>query len=150
MEVRAGYQEAHLVVAAVRVLAHRAEGRPPTVVEVAELLGLSREWVGVLAASLEREGILRALTGPYESRLEVKDHLALEKLPRGEASAGVDEELREFSARKKQEEETLRSLFSSGDALKKQEQKIDKLADDLKRFQEKPSRRLRENPFEDD
>ena len=62
----------------------------------------------------------------------------------------MDEELREFSARKKQEEETLRNLFTSGDALKKQEKKIDRLTDDLKRFKDRPSRRLRDNPFEDD
>jgi len=122
------------MVAAIRVLAHRAEGRPPTVDEVAGMIGISREWAGVLAASLEREGVLRALTGPFETRLEIRDHLALEKLPRGETSAGVDEELREFSARKKQEEETLRNLFSSGDALRKRDDEMNRMADNLKHF----------------
>jgi DNA-binding Lrp family transcriptional regulator len=151
MEVRAGYREAHLMVAAIRVLAHQADGRPPTVEEVAESLGLSREWAGVLAASLEREGILRALTGPFETRLEIRDHLALEKLPRGETSAGVDEELREFSAKKKEEEETLHNLFSSGDALKKREEQMGKMADNLKRFKGKASKSsplFKEDPAE--
>ncbi len=137
MEVRAGYNEGHLLVAAVRVLTARNQGRPPTVEEAADLVGVSREWAGVLAASLEREGIVRMLKGPFESRVEIRDHLALEKLPRGETAAGVDEELRRFSAQKKKEEETLRDLFSSGSALKKQEERLDKLADGLVQFKRK-------------
>ncbi len=137
MDVKATYEEGHLLVAAVRILKHRHQGRPPTVEEAAVTAGLSKEWAGVLAGALEREGILVALKGPFETRLDVGDHLALEKLPRGQAGPGVDEELKEFSARKRREEETLRNLFATGDALRKQEKKLDRLADDLKKFKSK-------------
>jgi hypothetical protein len=134
MDVRASYTEGHLLVAAVRVLTHQGSGKPPTVEEVARLLAQSREWTGVLVAALEREGVIRSLRGPFETRLEVKDHTALENLPRDDSAAGVDEELREFSARKREEEEHLKNLFSSGSALDKQKKKMGQLADDLKKY----------------
>ena len=152
MDVRASYHDGHLLVAAVRVLTHQASGRPPTVEDVAALLGQSREWTGVLAAALERDGIVRSLTGPFETRLEIKDHGALEDLPREDSSAGVDEELREFSARKRQEEEQLRNLFSSGSALEKRKKEMSRLADELKGFKPrapKPSRLFKDPPAED-
>ncbi len=137
MDLQATYHEGHLIVAAIRVLKHRQGGRPPTVEEVAGHVGLSREWIGVMAAALARAGVLDELTGPFETRIDIRDHLVLETLPRADATAGVDEELREFSAKKREEEEGLRKLFASGEALKKQESKMGRLADDLKRYKPK-------------
>ena len=153
MDVRASYADGHLLVAAVRVLTHQADGKPPTVEDVAGLLRQSREWTGVLAAALERDGIVRSLTGPFETRLEIKDHTALENLPRDDSAAGVDEELREFSARKREEEEQLRNLFSSGSALSKRKKKMGRLADDLKGYKPKEPRTsplFKDPPADDD
>lgn len=138
MEVTASYEEGHLLVAAVRVLSHRNSGRPPTVEEIAELAGISMEWAGVLVASLERGGIVRTLTGPFETRVEIKSHLGLEDLPRKDSTAGVDEELKEFAAQKREEEEKLGKLFSSGDPLKKAQDKMGKMAEQLKSYKPKP------------
>ena len=138
MDVQANYDDGHLVVAAVRVLKHRASGRPPTVEEIAELLRQSREWTGVLVSALERAGVVRVLSGPFETRVEVRDHRALESLPREDTTAGVDEELREFSAQKKKEEEALRNLFASGKALEKQRKKLEELGKDLKSYKPRP------------
>ncbi len=137
MDLKASYEEGHLTVAAIRVLSHRHEGRPPSEDEIADLLKISREWVGVLVRALEEAGVVRALTGPFETRVEVLDHRKLEDLPRKDTQAGVDEELREFSARKRKEEEKLQKLFGS-DMLKKQDEKMDKLADQLMGFKPKP------------
>lgn len=151
MEVRAGYEEGHLVVAAIRVLGHRQEGRPPTVAEIAELLKLSREWVGVLVNALERAGAVRALTGPFETRVEVADALRLEDLPRGASAAGVDEELQEFAARKREEEAKLKKLFG-GDASSRQREKLDRMADRFKGYKPKPpkSAPFMKDPSEED
>jgi DNA-binding Lrp family transcriptional regulator len=150
MEVRAGYDEGHLVVAAIRVLAHRQEGRPPTVEEIAELLKLSREWVGVLVNALERAGAVRALTGPFETRVEIADASRLEDLPRGASSAGVDEELKEFAEKKRQEEEKLKHLFGGGAASRERE-KLDRMADRFKGYKPKPpkSAPFMKDPSED-
>jgi len=151
MEVKASYKEGHLVVAAIRVLSNQQDGRPPTVEEISQTLKLSREWAGVLVSALERAGVVRALTGPFETRVEIRDHMKLEELPREESTTGVDEELKEFSARKKKEEEKLKKLFGDG-AIKKQKEKMDKLADDLKGWKPKPpkSSSLFEDPRPDE
>ena len=134
--MKAGYEEGHLVVAAVRVLTHRQDGRPPTVEEIADLTRLSREWVGVLVGALEREKIVRSLTGPFETRVEVADHSRLENLARGETQPGVDEELKEFAERKRQEDERLRTLFQGGS--RKNREKMDELADRFKGYKPRP------------
>lgn len=138
MEVQAGYKEGHLVVAAVRVLTHQHSGRPPTVEEISKLLSLSREWAGVLVSALEKAGVVRALTGPFETRVEIADHTRLEALPRGDTAGGVDEELKEFSKKKQEEEEKLRGLFTGGEAERKKKDKMGRLADELKGWKPKP------------
>ena len=151
MDANADYEEGHLTVAAIRVLSHQHEGRPPTEDEIADLLQISREWVGVLVRALEKAGVVRALTGPFETRVEVLDHRKLENLPHQDDQAGVDEELREFSAKKRKEEEKLQKLFG-GDMLKKQDEKMDKLADQLMGFKPKPPKSapfLEESPEDD-
>ncbi len=135
MNVNASYEEGHLIVAAIRVLEHRHGGRPPTIEEITQLVGGSDEWTGVLVRALAGAGVLRTLKGPFETRVEIADHVGLEALPREEASSGVDREIQEFSARKKKEEEKLRNLFASGDAMKKQNERIEKIADAFKDLQ---------------
>ncbi len=138
MEVKVSYREGHLVVAATRVAAHRQSGRPPTEDEIAEVCGLSREWVGVLVSQLDRLGVLRLLTGPFETRVEIVDHLALEKLPHAESTTGVEDELKEFAAKKREEDEKLRQIFTGENLRKREEEKMGKLADDFRTFKPKP------------
>jgi DNA-directed RNA polymerase specialized sigma subunit len=138
MEVKVSYREGHLVVAAVRVAAHRQEGRPPTEDEIAAVCGLSREWVGVLVSELERLGVLQLLTGPFETRVEIADHLALEKLPHTESSSGVEDELKEFAAKKREEDEKLRQIFTGENLRRREEEKMGKLADDFRTWKPKP------------
>ena len=111
-------------------------------------MGISREWTGVLVSALEKAGAIRALTGPFETRVEVLDHLKLEELPKKQDGHGVDDEIKEFTAKKKAEEEQLKNLFSSGDALRKEKEKMGKLADELQGFKD---RTKKPNPlFPDD
>ena len=138
MNVQASYREGHLVVAGIRLASHRQNGRPPTEDEIAEICGLSREWTGVLVSQLARVGVLRLLTGPFETRVEILDHLALEKLPRGESAAGVEDELKEFSAKKRDEDEKLKRLFTGDNVFRKEQEKLDKLADEFMTYKPKP------------
>ena len=82
MEFIPGYEESHLLVAAVRVLAHR-EGRSPTPAEVAAFIQFVPEKVNILVHELRKRGILKALEGPFEMRLDPGDPTLLESLPRG-------------------------------------------------------------------
>jgi len=138
MEVKVSYREGHLVVAAIRVAAHRQSGRPPTEDEIAAVSGLSREWVGVLVSQLGRLGVVQLLTGPFETRVEILDHLALEKLPHTESKSDVEDELKEFAAKKREEDEKLRQIFTGENLRRREEEKLDKLADDFRTFKPKP------------
>ena len=59
MDSKPSQQQAHLMVAAVRVLAHK-HARPPSVDEIAELLEASREVTGHQVRVLEKLQILRS------------------------------------------------------------------------------------------
>src|SRR5215467_6105502 len=73
-KVRPGREQAHVVVAAVRVLAH-LESRPPSVQEVAQLLGERPEPINVVLRELTELGILREVTDAYGARYEIGDYL---------------------------------------------------------------------------
>src|SRR5512139_4078444 len=80
--VRPSRDQAHLIVAGVRVLAHR-ESVPPRVADVAELLGMSPELLGVAVRVLVELGVLREVADAYGARLEIGDHLKIEELAAG-------------------------------------------------------------------
>ena len=95
------YTEAHLLVAAVRVLQHRG-GCPPAIEEVAELLSISVEMVHTICRRLSKQGILETFEDPFSLKLAVADHLAIENLPRtaGEETS-LAKELERFQSEKK-------------------------------------------------
>ncbi|NNF06391.1 MAG: hypothetical protein HKN21_06495 [Candidatus Eisenbacteria bacterium] len=112
------YEDGHLIVAAIRVF-DKQNGHPPTPDEIAAMLGQPSEWTRVLVGALERHGVLLGVESAFTIRVEIKDHLALEQLTKASDMTGFDEELKEFSAQKQQEEEALGDLFQKGDAEKK-------------------------------
>ena len=71
---------------------------------------------------------------PYVTRLEIKDHLALENLPRDESAAALNDEMKAFSKKKKREEEEFQNLFESGKLFKEREEKMDRMARDLEQM----------------
>ena len=95
------YTEAHLLVAAVRVLQHRG-GCPPAIEEVAELLSISVEMVHTICRRLSKQGILETFEDPFSLKLAVADHLAIENLPKtaGEENS-LAKELERFQSEKK-------------------------------------------------
>jgi DNA-binding transcriptional regulator GbsR (MarR family) len=125
--------QAHLIVGAVRVLAHKT-GRPPSIEEVAELLGWSRELTGHLARGLEAHGIVQLLKSPFDVRLEIADHLAVEKLPVEDAGPGLKDEVDAFHEEFKKRQEELQNLFDSGEAEKRKKERLQGLEDELKGF----------------
>lgn len=95
------YTEAHLFVAAVRILQHRQHS-PPAVEEVGEMLGISVELAHAIRRRLTDLGIIQSLTDPFTTKVSVADHLAIEKLPKEEREENVlARELEKFQASKK-------------------------------------------------
>ena len=129
--VRPSRDQAHLIVAGVRVLAHR-ESVPPRVADVAELLGMSPELLGVAVRVLVELGVLREVADAYGARLEIGDHLKIEELTAGGGPA-MQSEMKSFSERKREREEALRQQFAD-DLKSDKKDKFSKLEEDLKKF----------------
>ncbi len=129
--VRPSRDQAHLIVAAVRVLQHR-ETVPPRIEEVAELLGLVPEPVAVAIRELVELGILREVTDAYGVRLEIGDYPRIEELATGEGPA-MQSEMKSFSAKRREREEALRQQFAD-DLKSDKREKFSKLEEDLKKF----------------
>jgi hypothetical protein len=127
------YEQGHLLVAAVRVLLHK-EGRAPTVEEVAGLIEDSPEVVRVHLRWLEERGIVHIVTNPFETRVEIADHGALEGLPREGSGPQMEEEVQEFKERFKSKQEKIGKLFSTDDMARRSDERKKKLEEDLRRF----------------
>ncbi|MEE4242271.1 MAG: hypothetical protein V2I36_12455 [Desulfopila sp.] len=104
------YEEAHLFVAAVRVLAHQ-KGVAPALTDVCSLVGISSEAGHALCRSLEKRKIIETLSDPYSIRLCISDHLALENIPRGrEEKDSLAKELEKFKEEKKKKEKSAAAI----------------------------------------
>lgn len=132
------YADGHLFVAAIRVLDHR-EGRPPTVEEVASLLGHSREIAYHIARGLAERGIVHLLAGPFETRIEITDHTALEGLPRGEDGPAFEEDLRAFQEKKRKDRDEMGGFFAEGGVEKKKQEKLSKMEEEFRKFKKSRS-----------
>jgi len=139
---RCDRQDAHLLLAAVRVLGHRL-GRSPQPEEVAELLDLPAATIRLQAAALADLGALLQVESAFETHLEVGDHTRVEELPEGAGEALADD-LADFGRRKQQEAEKMARLFDDGTFEQKRREKLAKMDADLREFPRKPR-----NPFED-
>ena len=136
MEFTPNYDQSHLVVAAVRILAHKDE-KPPTMEEIGELLGLSHEVIGAVARALDSRGIVKIHMTPFDTRVEVADHTALEELPREDTGAAMKEEVDAFLERTKEKQEKIEKLFGEEEYQKRKKEKQTGLEAQLKEFQKK-------------
>jgi hypothetical protein len=94
------YTNAHLAVAAIRILAHK-KGAPPSVDEVCHILSFSLEQGNFICNKLEEIGIVEIVEGAFGTRLFIKNHLKIEDIPRGDKVSGLEEELKKFQDSKK-------------------------------------------------
>lgn len=138
-------EDGHLVVAAIRVLAHKLQG-PPTPEQVADLLGLAPETVRLQVLALQEAGIVTLVTSAYENHLEVREHRALDDLESDARQAAMDEALAEFDQQKQAEAERMSKLFSEGEHERRRRDKLDEMDKGLLDFERKKPR----NPFGDD
>lgn len=104
------YDEAHLLVAATRILTHK-NGGPPTLAEICELLRFSSETAHALCRRLEKNGAIELVEDPFSLRLVVANHLALEELPRQELQkSSLADELARFKEKKGNMDEKVAAL----------------------------------------
>jgi len=133
---------AHLVLAAIRVLAHRLS-RSPRPDEVAELLEWPEATVRLHAARLQDLGAAILVESAYEVHLEISDHRLVDELG-DERSEALADDLADFDRRKQEEAEKMARLFEDGTFQDERQKKLDQMSDDLMSAPKKPR-----NPFDD-
>jgi hypothetical protein len=136
MGIKPSYEDGHVIVAAVRVLSHKA-AKPPTPEDVADLLGLAPDFVRNLVVALGEEGVLRVIENPFEIRAQVADYLKLEELPREAEGPSIQAELDDFMRRKKQAEEDTERMLNLDEIEKKEKEKMSKLEEEMKKMKGK-------------
>ena len=126
-------QEAHLIVAAIRILSHR-DGSAPRPDDIAEILGLPPSMLRIQLAALQDLGIVAQVESAFDTHVEIRDHRLVEELPTAERSADLSEDLADFDRRKQEESEKMAQLFSEGDHRRKQAERFDKMEAELRDF----------------
>ncbi len=101
MTVKDLYTEAHLVVAAVRVLEHQKK-MPPSIEDICTALSLSVEQGNFLCRKLEMMEIIKVVEGAFGTRLFILNHLKIEEIPKGIKEDKFEEALKKFQTSKKE------------------------------------------------
>lgn len=140
MDVTITQSEGHAHVAAVRVFAYR-EGRPPTLEEVAELLGSTVEITNHRLRALESLGILTIVENPFEAHVSVRDHLALEKLPAEANQEALSEAVADFKKRQAEQAEDMMKTFEEADEEAERKERHDEIHDGLRNFKPKKAKK---------
>ncbi len=101
MEIRDSYSQAHLVVSAIRVLEHQ-QNAPPSIEGVCSMLEYTLEQGYMICRKLKESGIIDIVEGAFGTRLSIKDHLAIEEIPKGIQESHLDKELKAFQTTRKE------------------------------------------------
>lgn len=112
------YRDAHLVVAAIRILENR-HSAPPAITEICELLSLSLEQGGYICRKLCDLEIVRTVPGAYQDRLVIADHLKIESIPRDAHTDDLQQELERFKRLQKDQAHRIEAIKTSQAEKKK-------------------------------
>lgn len=118
MEKNSLYASAHLVVAAIRIHEYR-HGGPPAIEDICKVLSFSLEEGNRLRHKLISLGIIDALEKSGETRVFVKNHLAIEEIPRHAETSSLQTELDEFKKSREAQVKKIQSIQSEQAEKKK-------------------------------
>jgi len=94
------YSNAHLVVAAIRVLTHQ-NSAPPSIDTVCQALSFSLEQGNFICNKLAETEVIEIVEGAYGTRLFIKDHLKIEDIPKGDQVSSLEDDLKKFQDSRK-------------------------------------------------
>jgi hypothetical protein len=104
------YTEAHVFVAAIRVLQHQG-GCPPKLEDVCAMLRVSDELGHTLCRKLAKKGIVETFEDPFSVKLAVANHLDIETLPKKVLDdSSLAKELEKFQSEKKHAEQKVAAI----------------------------------------
>lgn len=130
------YTEAHLFVAAIRILSHRKKA-PPALDHVCHNLGISLERGGFILRRLVKEDIVEVVKQPHGDRLFVRTHLNIENFKGQQTPTDLDKALAKFRSEKQTASKKIESIRA--DQAKKKKDLFAKLNDQLKTAQKAKS-----------
>ncbi|MCJ7615302.1 MAG: hypothetical protein MUO43_02060 [Desulfobacterales bacterium] len=113
------YSEAHLVVAAIRILEH-LNSAPPSIDEVCRTISLSLEQGNFVCRKLNEMNIINVVEGAFGTKLFIKNHLLLEDIPKGATDDNLEKELKKFQESKKDYTQKIK-LFQSEQEKKRKD-----------------------------
>ena len=120
------------MVAAIRVLENQNE-KLPLPGEISNLLGISESSIRLQLNKLSNLGIVVLVDSAFETHVEIKNYLDIEKLS-DEAGPAIAEDLAAFDLKKEEEARRMANLFESGDHEKKRKDRMDNMDKELKEF----------------
>jgi Rps23 Pro-64 3,4-dihydroxylase Tpa1-like proline 4-hydroxylase len=100
MKGKGFYSDAHLVVAAIRILEHQ-KFASPSIDEVCRTISFSLEQGNFVCRKLNEMNIIDVVEGAFGTKLFIKDHLLLEEIPQGAIEDNLEKELKQFQNAKK-------------------------------------------------
>lgn len=113
------HAEAHLYIAAVRILNHRKQSAP-TVEEVSSFLEISEEEGFAVSRRLGKLSIIEIIEDPFATRITIADYLEIEKLPReAKTEDTIAQELEKFMAKKTDMDKKVEAIQSEINLKKK-------------------------------
>jgi hypothetical protein len=140
VDVTITHEEGHAHVAAVRVLRYRLR-RPPTLEEMAEELGSRVEITNHRLRKLAELGIVHLVENPFDVHVSVADYLALEKLPTEVDEDALQDAVDDFKRRQEEKAEEMIRTFESDDEAEEKRKKHDRMADDLRSYKPKKTKK---------
>ena len=112
------YSQAHLAVAAIRVLTHQTNG-PPSVEAVCRALSFSLEEGHMICRRIEELDIIEVVEGAFGTRLFVREHLKLEEIPRDSGTDKMGAALKKFQNSQKERSKKIESFKAQQDQKRK-------------------------------
>ncbi len=112
------YSQAHLLVSAIRILAHQNPA-PPSIVQICKCLDYTEEQAGIILRKLEKVGAVKTVQGAFGVRYTIKDHLAIEEIPKDTKESRLDQELKKFKDERKNIEKKIDAIKAEKDKKQK-------------------------------
>ncbi len=112
------YSNAHIFIAAIRILEH-LNNSAPSIEEVCKFISLSFEQGNFICRKLAEMEIIDVVEGSYGTRLFIKNHLKLEEISTDEPEDKLAQELIKFQTTQKEKTKKLESFHAEQEAKKK-------------------------------
>ena len=94
------YDNAHLVVAAIRLIENR-DNAPPSIDAVSRMLSISIEQGNLICKKLKDRGIVDVVEGAFGTKLYLQDHLLIEEIKKEEPESSIESEVKKFQETQK-------------------------------------------------